>query len=226
MTDVFSNESLQFLTEVRMRNSREWYAENKKTYERVLLLPFQHMVRELSSTMRQIDSELAVMSTVTKAISRINRDIRFSRDKSLYRDVMWLTFVRRTKERNDQPAFFFEISPTAYRYGMGFFSASVKTMNLYREAIENKETEFLNIVTDIANDGIFVPEGDSYKRNQYSGNAEEVAAWYNRKNIYMVANRNNIEELFDFDSLQKRLSTGFKSLKEFYLFLLESVIPG
>jgi len=44
--------------------------------------------------------------------------------------------------------------------------------------------------------------------------------------MVLVANRNNIEELFDFDSLQKRLSTGFKSLKEFYLFLLESVIPG
>lgn len=41
MEEGFSKESLQFLLDVRMNNSREWYAEHKKTYESVLLYPFQ-----------------------------------------------------------------------------------------------------------------------------------------------------------------------------------------
>ncbi len=224
MTDVFSNESLQFLTEVRLRNSREWYKENKAAYERVLLYPFQRLVSQLSATMFAIDSELELMPAVSKTISRLNRDTRFSHDKSLYRDTMWLTFMRRTKDRSDYPAFFFEIGPDSYRYGMGFFSASVKTMNLYRDTITKKEAEFIKIISDMANAGIFVPAGDSYKRNQYEGDKEEVAEWYNKKNIYMVDNRDHIEEIFDFDLLQNRLSTGFKSLAEFYRFLLEATV--
>ncbi len=226
MVDIFSNESLQFLEEVQIRNSREWYKENKKTYERVLLYPFQRLVGELAATMFAIDQELELMPAVSKTISRLNRDTRFSHDKSLYRDTMWLTFVRRTKERSDYPAFFFEIGPSSYRYGMGFFSASVKTMNLYRDAITKNETKFIKIVRDINNAGIFMPAGDSYKRNQYCGNNAEVADWYNRKNIYLVDNRDNIEEIFDFDSLQNRLASGFKSLAALYLFLVEGTKEG
>lgn len=222
MTDVFLIESLEFLAEVHRQNSREWYAENKRTYERVLLYPFQRMVKELAGTMFSIDPELEIIPRVSKTISRLNRDIRFSKDKTLYRDTMWLTFVRRTKDRNDYPAFFFEINPHSYRYGMGFFSASVKTMDMYREYILKNESEFIKIIADIADAGIFKPEGESYKKNRYEGTMDLIGAWYNRKNIYMVDNRDNTEELFDFDSLRERLINGFVSLKEFYLFLLKS----
>jgi uncharacterized protein (TIGR02453 family) len=219
MKNTFCSESLQFLTENRINNSRDWCRENKKTYEEFLLNPFQRLVTELSPAMLAIDTEMETTPVIGKTISRLSRDTRFSRDSSLYRDSMWITFVRRTKERNDYPAFFFEIHPDSYRYGMGFFHASVQSMNHYRDAILRREAEFVRLITEIKNDGIFVPEGEKYKKSHYPGLEEVVATWYDRKNIYLTAKRENIREIFDFDSLKERLFSGFTCISGFYLFL-------
>lgn len=223
MAYTFCSESLRFLTENRINNSRDWYTKNKMAYENFLLNPFCRLVGELSSTMLKIDAEMETTPAVGKTISRIHRDTRFSRDKSLYRDTMWITFACRIKERNDYPAFFFEINPNSYRYGMGFFSASVKSMDRYRDAILSKEAEFVKLITDIKNDGIFVPEGEKYKKSRYLGSNEAIAEWYDRKNIYIVASRDDIQEIFDYDSLSEKLSTGFISLNGLYKFLKNSI---
>lgn len=223
MGDVFCNESIRFLLQNSLKNSREWYANNRKSYEEFLLTPFRRLVGQLSTTMIKIDPNIEVRPLVGKTISRIHRDTRFSKDKSLYHDKMWITFAHRTKESKSYPGFFFEVSPSSYRYGMGFFCASVKTMDLYRDAIIKNEEEFVRLVTDIKNKGYFVPEGEMYKRSKYKGSNELISHWYDRKSIYLVDKRDDIEEIFDFDSLQENISIKFYSLEKFYHFLKNTV---
>ncbi|MCL2719374.1 MAG: DUF2461 domain-containing protein [Lachnospiraceae bacterium] len=223
MESGFCTKSLNFLKENHKNNSREWYAENKKTYEDFLLNPFKHLVSTLAPTMFEIDDLMVIAPAVGKTISRIHNDIRFSNNKSLYRDTMWFTFARPKKERNNYPAYFFEINPNSYRYGMGFFSASVKSMDLYRKAISDREDEFSDLVTCIKKGGVFIPEGEKYKKNIYNGSSDIICEWYNRKNIYVVSHSDNNQELFDFDFLSKKLSAHFNSLAKLYYFLIDAV---
>jgi uncharacterized protein (TIGR02453 family) len=219
----FSENSLKYLKNIRKNNSREWYLNNKSDYDLYLVKPFQYIVGELSPVMLNIDPQIETTPAIDKTISRIYRDTRFSSDKSLYRDSMWLTFMKRTKEKADSPAFFFEITPLSYRYGMGFFSASVKTMNSYRDLIMNKENKFLKIISKIKLGKIFVPEGELYKKNKYPGKIEEISEWYNRKNIYLINNQSNVKNIFDMEKLIKQLKDGFMGLNEIYIFLKEAV---
>jgi uncharacterized protein (TIGR02453 family) len=217
----FSENSLKYLRDVHKNNSREWYLNNKSDYDLYLIKPFQYIIGELSPIMLKLDSEIE--TSPGKTISRIYRDTRFSADKSLYRDRMWIAFMKRIKEKPDYPAFFFEITPLSYRYGMGFFSASVRTMDLYRDLIIRKEKIFLRIISKIKSGKIFIPEGDLYKKNKYNGNTKDIFEWYNRKNIYLVNNQPEVKKIFNTKALIEQLKDGFIGLNGMYNFLKEAV---
>ncbi|VTR59315.1 Uncharacterised protein [Serratia fonticola] len=71
---------------------------NKTAYEKYLLEPFQHLVKSLTPIVQEIDKNIEVSPKIGKTISRIYRDTRFSKDKSRFRDRMWLTFKRDKKK--------------------------------------------------------------------------------------------------------------------------------
>lgn len=214
---ILTQESLDFLLEVREKNSKTWFADNKERYTNSLLLPLQKIVSELRETMYEIDPEFELLPMVDKTISRIYRDTRFSKDKSLYKDRMWITFKKSGKDKLDYPAFFLEISPYGYRYGMGFFQATTISMNAIRESIDRKSKQFMEIIEKINQKRIFLPEGEAYKKNIYQDKIEELQQWYNRKNIYVVYNSDNVNELFS-DSFIDILKEGYQSLSELYMF--------
>lgn len=121
--DGFSPDTRFFFYNLFMNDSREWFQENKGEYQEHLLHPMQNLVRSLSDTMLSIDPSLDVAPVVGRTISRIYHDARFSRNKPLFRNSMWITFKRSQKDWLDTPAFFFEINPVIYQYGMGFYKA-------------------------------------------------------------------------------------------------------
>lgn len=218
---IFSEDTLRFLKEVYENNSREWFYENKDRYHEALIKPLMNFVEYLSETMHGIDNEFELMPGVNKTISRISRDTRFSKDKHLYKDRMWVTFKKVGKDKVDYPAYFFEISPYSFRYGMGFYSASTNTMKSIRELMESKEKQFAEIAGKIEKAGIFEIEGEMFKRNLYADKPIELQKWYNRKNIYLVYNSENVGELFQEDFM-KNVKDDFISLSDLYHFFVEA----
>lgn len=141
----FAQEGLDFLQQVRIENDKTWFEEHRFIYDRSILTPFRALVDDLAPTMLEIDPQLETRSAIGKTLSRIHRDTRFSHDKSLYRSRMWLTFKRSAKNWTDAPAYFFEISPDTLRYGLGYYSASRPTMDLFRHTLQQRPQQFLSV---------------------------------------------------------------------------------
>ena len=222
MAEGFNERSIGFLIELRARNDRKWYKEHKEEYNQHVVKPFQALAAALTPTILKIDPLIETTPAVGKTISRVHRDARFTNDKSLYRDRAWLTFVQKIKENAYVPAFYFEIMPTGYRYGVGFYNVSAKIMDEYRAMIDCDEKAFLDIIAPVTNSDEFTVEGDMYKRDHYTGPHPEVAGWYNRKNIYIAANRADLSETYNFDALASRLDSGFSALSGIYYFWREA----
>ena len=87
-----SKQTLNFLAQNKFNNSREWFRAHKPEYQEYVLAPMAELVNLLAPTIQKIDPLIITEPKVGKAISRIYRDTRFSRDKSLYREVMWIVF--------------------------------------------------------------------------------------------------------------------------------------
>lgn len=214
----FSPESLTFLNDVRVNNSKEWFESHRNDYNKYLLKTFQNLVIDLSEEMLSIDDLIDVAPVINKTISRIFRDIRFSKDKSLYKNTMFLTFKRGKKEWRDAPAFFFEISPQSYRYGMGYYSASKESMNVFRKMIDENQKSFEKAISFFDKQNVFTIEGEEYKRILDSTKPTNINKWYNRKSIHLVHNNVEVERLFTKDIL-KDLTTAFTMLKPIYDYL-------
>ncbi|HYH02757.1 MAG TPA: DUF2461 domain-containing protein [Bacillota bacterium] len=216
----FSPEALVFLQEIRLYNSKTWYTEHKPEYRRLLLQPFQSLVADLSETMLEIDPALITQPAVDKTISRIYRDTRFSKDKSLYRDSMWLNFKRPGSDWKEAPTYFFEVTPNWYRYGMGFYITPKGYMDKFRELLLTHSDRFLQIMASVRESGLFEVEGDCYKRLPQLDVDPEVREWLRYKNFFFSSHHPIDDQLFE-ASLVERIRTGFKILAPVYNYLWE-----
>lgn len=216
----FSVQTFQFLVEVKLHDNRDWYRDHKKDFEDFVMKPFQDLVTDLAPFMLSIDPAFEVTPATDKTISRIYRDIRFSKDKTLFKDHMWITFRRRIADWKNSPVFYFEVTPQFYRYGMGYYEPTTETMRLFRKAIDTKQEDFLNLVRPILTAGVFELAGDTYKKVLDKSKSPEVMHWYQRKNFYLAANRKIDDLLFSPDLVQK-LAKDFQSIASFYHWLWE-----
>ena len=158
----FSRETLAFLRENRRRNSKSWFEEHRHAYERHLLGPMRALAVDLTPLMAQIDPEIETRPH--RVVSRIHRDTRFSKDKSLYKLSMWLAFKRPVERWHGLPAYYFELFPDGYRFGMGFYEISRDTMDKVRRAVREKPAlvrEELAVLRKLP--GMHLA-GESYKR--------------------------------------------------------------
>jgi uncharacterized protein (TIGR02453 family) len=72
----------QFFMDLAPNNTSEWFNENRKRYEKDVKIPFQNLVADLITQLAKIDKNLEGIKP-SDCIFRINRDIRFSKDKTL-----------------------------------------------------------------------------------------------------------------------------------------------
>nr|WP_113866089.1 DUF2461 domain-containing protein [Brenneria salicis]NMN90129.1 uncharacterized protein (TIGR02453 family) [Brenneria salicis ATCC 15712 = DSM 30166]RBP63251.1 uncharacterized protein (TIGR02453 family) [Brenneria salicis ATCC 15712 = DSM 30166]RLM30856.1 hypothetical protein BHG07_08160 [Brenneria salicis ATCC 15712 = DSM 30166] len=213
----FSQQGLTFLQQVRQHNDKDWFETHRAIYDEQLVAPFRALVDELSLAMLQIDDHFETRPAIGKTLSRIHRDTRFSHDKSRYRSQMWLTFKRTRKDWTDAPVYFFEISPDSWRYGLGYYSATRTTMDLFRQTLRGNPAQFLAVAGCLGN--TFMLEGESYKRPLINDQPPELADWYNRKSFAAICTRYDMDALFS-GELITTLAQGFTRLEPLYHYLM------
>jgi uncharacterized protein (TIGR02453 family) len=217
----FSEESLDFLAQLKATNSKAWFETHRSDYERVLLEPFRSLVMELTPTILSIDPDIEVRGTVNKTISRIFRDTRFSSDKSLFRDSMWLVFKRPgTDWTVSIPGFYCELSPHAYRYGMGFYNAAPVVMEAFRRKIDSDPEGFAEVIAFMDTDARYRLEGETYKRPLPGEHSAQIDQWFQMKTFYLACNRTPDTMLFS-ENLADELRDGFLLTAPLYRYLAE-----
>ena len=215
--DGFTGEALKFLFENKINDSKDWYESHKTEYKKYVYNPFVELITELSPTMTEIDSSLITLPS--KLISRVRRDTRFSKDKSLYRDNAWLVFLRDKSQMSTSPCFWFEISQKGSSYGVGYYGAETGAMAHMREMIVDRHPAFLRALECYEAQSEFVIGGEMYKRSKFPDMPENLKLWLDRKNIYFECVQNDFKLAFSED-LPEVLKKGFKQLKPIYDFLL------
>lgn len=210
----FDPEGLQYLMEVRLRDSKQWYDEHKPLYRKTLLLPMKQLIMDLAPVMEKIDPE--IVCRPDKGISRIVRDLRFTGDQHRYRDTMWVTLSRRTN-LDQQPGFFFELSPVSWRYGMGFNWVSTAMMQRLREAFQLRQEEFLQAVEALGVRTGLTPHGAAYRRDHFPQLEEPLKTWCNLREMYVARDSTQMQALWQTD-LPQVLARGFRRMKPLYDF--------
>lgn len=213
---AFRPELIDFLIGIEFNNSKDWFEENRGNYMEYVKRPFLDLASGLSDFMLAIDQLFETRGE--KILSRIYRDVRFSKDKRPYRSSVWITFRRMDRDWKFDPCFFFEITPMVYRYGMGYYTASRETMANLRRLIENGDESFIKLKALYDSQKIFDLEGEKYKKILDKSKEPDILEWYQRKNIYFMCTKKIDRQLFSKELIEE-LKDGFTLLRPFYEFL-------
>lgn len=214
----FRSETLDFLFENRMRDSKSWFEEHRADYERLVLSPMRALVEDLTPTMLSIDPELTVDPAVNKTISRIYRDTRFSRDKLLFRSEMWITFMRKKKFWEGLPGFYCLFGPQNFSIGVGYYEASRDSMDVFREMVLKGDKAFRRFRQVFESQQEFALHAESYKRSKYPDQTEAIRKWLDLKNIDFECRSEDLSRIFR-PEFAVELGGAFTRLKPEYDFI-------
>ena len=89
---IFAKEIFQFFRALGRHNKKVWMDANRERYQRTVVLPFRCLWEELSPAVLKLDPRFDAMGRRGANFSRINRDIRFAKDKTPYHPHMYLKF--------------------------------------------------------------------------------------------------------------------------------------
>jgi len=137
----FSADFLDFFIELASNNHKEWFDLNRKRYETVIKKPFEVFVTALIATIKKHDPQLDI--TYKDAIFRINRDIRFSKDKQPYKLNRSAIISSKGKKDKAFPGLYFEMGPEHFRIYGGVYQPDKEQLYAIRETL-SKDPQILN----------------------------------------------------------------------------------
>jgi uncharacterized protein (TIGR02453 family) len=89
---IFTRATFQFFRDLACNNKKVWMDANRERYQEFVVKPFRRLLEEVGPSVLQLDSRFDTTGRTGSNFSRINRDIRFAKDKTPYRAQMYLKF--------------------------------------------------------------------------------------------------------------------------------------
>jgi uncharacterized protein (TIGR02453 family) len=133
---------LTFLADITINNNKTWFDQNHQAYENARYA-FERFTNMLIDEFR-VSDDLQDL-TAKDCISRIYRDIRFSKDKSPYKTNMWATIAPGGKKAT-RMGYHFAIQPHGRSLiASGMWEPSTEQLSRFRHAIDQDAAEFKKI---------------------------------------------------------------------------------
>ena len=219
MFQGYTNEAIEFLMALKFNNNREFFLANRDVYERTLRAPTLALAQLLQPAVQAIDPLLETRPQ--KVVSRINRDIRFSKDKSPYRDHIWIGYRRPSVVKGTTLGVYVYLDTDSAGYGMGYYAENRPVMNALRRQILTAPEHVSELTNAALKQFQLVPT--FRKRPQTPDDVpENLRTWYALKCFYIEKPITDTALLFS-PALADEVVRGFGELKPFYRFLTELV---
>jgi len=142
----FNPAFFRFLDNLSKNNNKEWFDQNRVTYEEEVKKPFRKLVEDLTEKLAKDLPE--INREVSKSIFRINRDIRFAKDKSPYKNHVAAVFSRKGTRDEDYPGFYMHFGADEIMVGGGKYSVSKEHLVKIRQEIYYNNKDFKKLLND------------------------------------------------------------------------------
>lgn len=144
MSAFFTEDFLKFFKELAANNNKEWFDKNKPRYVKSVKEPFEAFVGHLIAKLKKSEG-LGDMKP-SECIFRINRDIRFSKDKTPYKTRMSAIIGRGGRKDMVTPSLYFELGPENLSIYTGVYMAEKDVIQAIREKIASNMKAFSKII--------------------------------------------------------------------------------
>lgn len=138
--DGFPEETFAFLKGIGAHNSKDWFEAHRGLYDTGYVGAGRSFVEAMGPRVRAISPSVQYAAKINGSISRINRDIRFSKDKRPYKDHLDLWFWHGERRGWDCPGFYLRLTPETLFMGVGMHMMSKERLTRFRDAMADEKT--------------------------------------------------------------------------------------
>ena len=144
---AFTPAALRFLRGLAKNNNKEWFEAHRTEYEGEVREPMRDLIGEMNEKLKTFAPEIG--GDPKRSMFRINRDIRFSKDKSPYKThaACWFHHKRATSRVGSEAdagsaGFYFHLEPGRSMVGAGLWMPPRPQLNKLRDAIAEDPAGF------------------------------------------------------------------------------------
>lgn len=142
---MIEQSTLKFLKDLKKNNNKEWFTKNRKSYE-AAKQNFLELTTQVLAGISNKDESLQHLDP-KKCIFRINRDVRFSKDKSPYKTNMGMSITKGGKS-SINAGYYFHLEPDNCFIGGGLYMAMPEEVKKLRQEIDYCWNDFNKIITN------------------------------------------------------------------------------
>ncbi|HRH59799.1 MAG TPA: DUF2461 domain-containing protein [Chitinophagaceae bacterium] len=135
--------TIKFLKDLKKNNSKEWFDKNRKVYE-AAKTDFANFIQTVIDRFGKKDESIAAIKA-KDCLFRINRDIRFSKDKSPYKSNMGASINKGGKQTMNTGGYYFHLEPGNCFMGGGLWMPEPEALKKIRQEVDYCYDEFKKI---------------------------------------------------------------------------------
>jgi len=164
-TRYFSPQLFAFLRNLAENNDREWFKGHQGDYEQYIREPALDFINDFAARLAKLSPHFVADSrTVGGSLFRIQRDTRFSKDKTPYKLNTGMHFRHERAKDVHAPGFYLNIEPGACYMGAGLWQPETKAAYAIRAAIAEDPSGWKKASQGKRFTEIYTLEGDSLRR--------------------------------------------------------------
>jgi len=215
--------TLKFLKDLKKNNNKNWFDAHRKTYE-AAKEDFENFIQAVLNKHSKNDPDLKEL-TAKKCLFRINRDVRFSKDKSPYKTNFGASMDKGGK-KSGLAGYYFHLEPGKSFLGGGLWMPQPDSLKKVRQEIDYCFGEFKKIVAakkfkSLYNE-LYTGEGVQLSKVPQGFEKDNPAASYLKFKSWLVLTDVSDPVLTSTDLFKKTIE-GFAVLQPFIKFLNRSL---
>jgi uncharacterized protein (TIGR02453 family) len=150
----FNQDFLQFFMDLAGNNNKDWFDQNRKRYEVNVKDAFKNFVTHIITKLAEKDPAFKDLEA-SSCIFRINRDIRFSKDKTPYKMNVSAVVTPEGKKSKAINGVYFELGPEHVRVYGGVYEIDKEDLLTVREGIAKNPEKFKKLYSDASFKNVF-----------------------------------------------------------------------
>ncbi len=210
-----------FLKKLESNNNRDWFEKNKNNYLKAKE-DFEIFVQEIINGISKFDKKISPDTKAKDCTFRIYKDVRFSKDKTPYKNNMGAS-INPGGKKSPIPGYYFHVQPNSSFIAGGVWMPEPEVLNAIRQEIDYNSKPLLKIL----NSASFKKY---YKKLDDDGALKTAPKGYDKEHplIDLLRNRHFIvshtfgnKQILD-KNAAKEIVAGFKAMHPFLEYLREA----
>jgi len=216
----FPKEYFSFFNKLKKNNSKQWFEKHRGEYDEFVMHPAREFVTEMGKKLRKIAPGVNAIPKINKSLFKINRDVRFSNDKSPYKTYMGIWLWEGGRKRMECSGFYLHVENKNVLIGVGIKMFSKPLMDRYRQAVVDKKqgAALKSAIKKVTVNGYLI-DGKHYKKAPRGFDADHPNAEYLLYNGLTARVEEKVPDAFYSEALIEYAYTHYKNMLPLHIWL-------